>query len=87
MAARTASREFLAFPAIFRAGATLIEKHEEEKKQREGLHGSLRGKRAAAVDAAAASLGSLALIPFALLVKLELDNHHAWEVLMSATTV
>ena len=28
---------FLAFPAIFPASATLIERHEKEKKQREGL--------------------------------------------------
>ena len=27
---------FLAFPAIFPASATLIEKHEKEKKEREG---------------------------------------------------
>ena len=28
---------FLAFPAIFPASATLIEKHEKEKKESEGL--------------------------------------------------
>jgi hypothetical protein len=78
---------FLAFPAIFPAGATLIEKHEEEKKEREGLHGTVRGRKAAAVDAAGASMGALALIPFALLVKFGLDHHPAWEVLISATVL
>jgi hypothetical protein len=28
---------FLAFPAIFPAGATLIEKHEEQKKEKKGI--------------------------------------------------
>ena len=45
---------FLAFPAIFPAGATLIEKHEKQKKERAGLHGSARGRKAAAIDAAGA---------------------------------
>jgi hypothetical protein len=30
---------FLAFPAIFPASATLIEKHERQRKQDKGLHG------------------------------------------------
>ena len=43
---------FLAFPAIFPASATLIEKHEKEKKESLGLNGSARGRSAASVDAA-----------------------------------
>jgi hypothetical protein len=35
---------FLAFPAIFPASATLIEKHEREKKKSLGLKGAARGK-------------------------------------------
>ena len=38
---------FLAFPAIFPAGATLIEKHERERKEKLGLRGSVRGRKAA----------------------------------------
>ncbi len=38
---------FLAFPAIFPASATLIEKHEKEKKEKEGFEGATRGKEAA----------------------------------------
>jgi hypothetical protein len=43
---------FLAFPAIFPSSATLIEKHQREKKERKGLHGTIRGRLAAGVDAA-----------------------------------
>ena len=54
----------LAFPAIFCASATLIEKHEREKKQRQGLKGEQRGRGAAALDGAGAGLGSVALAAF-----------------------
>jgi len=57
---------FLAFPAIFPASATLIEKHEMEKKRKRGLDGRGRGRSAAALDALGASLGSVGLIAFAL---------------------
>jgi hypothetical protein len=55
---------FLAFPAIFCASATLIEKHERERKQQLGLRGERRGKDAAALDAAGAGLGSIGLAAF-----------------------
>ena len=55
---------FLAFPAIFCASATLIEKHERERKERKGLQGKERGKDAAALDAAGAGLGGVALAVF-----------------------
>src|ERR1700693_1503322 len=71
---------FLAFPAIFPASATLIEKHEKQKKECAGLHGSTRGRKAASVDAAGAAIGSLALLIFALLVKRFLPDHSAWLV-------
>jgi hypothetical protein len=56
----------LAFPAIFCASATLIEKHERERKAEKGLRGERRGKQAAALDAAGAGLGSFGLAAFAL---------------------
>ena len=56
---------FLAFPAIFPAGATLLEKHQRERKKNRGLHGEKRSVDVAAVDAAAAALGSLGLVAFA----------------------
>ncbi len=49
---------FLAFPAIFPASATLIEQNEKRRKQGTRGHGTLRGRRAAALDAA---LGWLAV--------------------------
>src|ERR1700738_2783046 len=55
---------FLAFPAIFCASATLIEKHERERKEKVGVRGTRRGKEAAALDAAGAALGSLGLLAF-----------------------
>jgi uncharacterized membrane protein (GlpM family) len=56
---------FLAFPAIFPASATLIEKHERQRKQKKGLHGEERGTDAAAIDALGAAMGSAGLVAFA----------------------
>src|ERR1700758_1107032 len=56
---------FLAFPAIFPASATLVEKHERERKQRKGLQGEQRGTEAAADDAMGAAIGAIGLIVFA----------------------
>jgi hypothetical protein len=66
---------FLAFPAILPASATLVEKHEEEKKQEQGMHGEERGRDAAALDAAGAAMGSVGLMLFALLVWRLLPEH------------
>lgn len=59
---------FLAFPAIFPAGATLLEKHETEKKQKAGIANSVRGPEAAALDARGAAMGGMGLACFALIV-------------------
>lgn len=56
---------FLAFPAVLPASATLIAKHEREKKAHKGLRGERRGINAAAVDAAGAAMGSIGLVAFA----------------------
>jgi hypothetical protein len=72
---------FLAFPAIFPASATLVEKHELERKRRLGLHGELRGMDAAGVDAAGAAMGSIGLLAFAFTVSKTLAAHPAWLVL------
>jgi uncharacterized membrane protein len=55
---------FLAFPAIFAASATLIESHERRRKKNKGLEGRERGRQAAALDAAGATLGSIGLAAF-----------------------
>ncbi len=75
---------FLAFPAIFPAGATLIEKHEREKKQKAGMDGTARGRAAASVDAAGAAMGTLGLMAFALIVWRLLPGHSSWLVLTGA---
>jgi hypothetical protein len=59
---------FLAFPAIFPASATLVEKHEREKKQKAGMMNTTRGRQAAALDARGAAIGSIGLACFALTV-------------------
>jgi hypothetical protein len=59
---------FLAFPAIFPASATLVEKHEREKKLRAGITKTIRGREAAALDARGAAIGSIGLVGFALTV-------------------
>ncbi len=56
---------FLAFPAIFPATATLLEKHQRQEKQRAGITRTSRGRLAAAIDARGAALGALALSAFA----------------------
>jgi hypothetical protein len=75
---------FLAFPAILPASATLIEKHEIQRKHRAGLHGTARGRAIASVDAAGASLGSIGLIAFGLLGWQLLPNLPAWLALAIA---
>lgn len=64
---------FLAFPAIFPATATLVEKHEREKKKRAGIAKTNRGRKAAALDARGATLGTIALAVFAVV---------AWKLLL-----
>jgi Protein of unknown function (DUF3147) len=59
---------FLAFPAIFPASATLLDKHEREKKLRAGIPVTIRGRLAVGLDARGAALGSLALAGFAWVV-------------------
>jgi hypothetical protein len=76
---------FLAFPAIFPASATLIQKHEEEKKREQGMRGERRARQVTSVDAAGAALGSLGLIVFGLIVWQLLPTHNAAFVISGAT--
>src|SRR5438034_11033059 len=75
---------FLAFPAIFPASATLIEKHEKQKKKSEGLRGTERARKAVSVDAAGAALGSIGLFVSALVVWQLVPSHAACMVLTAA---
>jgi hypothetical protein len=75
---------FLAFPAIFPATATLIAKHEKERKRKAGYNDTRRGRAVASVDAAGTSLGALALGVFALIIWRLLPGHSALAILTLA---
>jgi hypothetical protein len=77
---------FLAFPAIFPASATLIEKHVRERKEKAGLPGARRGKEAAALDAAGAALGSFGLAAFGLVIWLMIMQSTAWALALAAAS-
>ena len=68
---------FLAFPAIFPASATLIEKHVRRRKEKAGFSRVRRGREAAALDAAGAALGSLGLAAFAVVIWLLIERSPA----------
>jgi hypothetical protein len=72
---------FLAFPAIFPAGATLIEEHEVQKKREIGRDGRRRGREAAGLDALGTALGSVGLAAFALVLWRLLPAHSTWTTL------
>ena len=76
---------FLAFPAIFPASASLIEKHQREKKRRAGMTRERRGQLAAGIDAAGAAMGSLGLAGFAATAWKLLLYVRLWECLTLAT--
>ena len=78
---------FLAFPAIFPASATLVAKHETEKKQKAGIATSSRGRQAAALDAEGSVLGSVGLAGFALTVWKLLLRYNSAFVFLAATAV
>ncbi len=76
---------FLAFPAIFPAAASLVAKHEEEQKHKHGMHGSERGRQAAALEARGTSLGSVGLAVFAVAIwRLGTDQH--WVLILGMAT-
>jgi Protein of unknown function (DUF3147) len=78
---------FLAFPAIFPASATLIEKHEKQKKRKAGLRGTVRGRQAAGLDAVGAALGSVGLAVFAVMFWMLIPRVPAWLAIICATIV
>jgi hypothetical protein len=77
---------FLAFPAIFPSGATLIDKNERDKKRRAGIPRTIRGRLAAALDARGAATGSIALAAFGFLIWQCLPHHNAAVVLTTAVS-
>ena len=78
---------FLAFPAIFPASATLIEAHTKKRMARIGSDGTNRGRLAASIDAAGASLGAVGLAGFAVVLWFLLPRQNPWWILMAAVAV
>jgi hypothetical protein len=78
---------FLAFPAIFPAGISLIEGHETKRKAQHSFKGEKRGRLAASIDAIGASLGCLGLMAFAVTLWIGLRQHHALYTVIIATAV
>ena len=78
---------FLAFPAIFPAGASLIESHEKRRKAEIGADGRIRGRLAASIDSIGASLGCVGLFGFAFVLWRELPGHNAYIIIGLATIV
>jgi hypothetical protein len=77
---------FLAFPGIFPPGASLVEKHAEERKSEAGLQGKVRGRQEASLEAAGASIGAIGLAVFAVIVWLGCEHHSLWVVLPVAVS-
>jgi hypothetical protein len=75
---------FLAFPAIFPASVTLVAKHEKEKKQKVGMDGTVRARKAAALDGRGAAMGTFGLGLFAILVWKLLPGWNSIAVLSTA---
>ena len=76
---------FLAFPAILPAAATLIEKHEMEKKEARGLNGTVRARDLVSIDAAGSAMGAIGLLVFAALVWRFIPHHSSGLTLTGAT--
>lgn len=75
---------FLAFPAIFPASATLLEKHERKKKQQAGIAFTVRGRLGAALDARGAVMGALGGTVFGAIVWKSLPHGHPFGTLCLA---
>ena len=66
---------FLAFPGIFPAGVSLVEKHKIDRESQEGKVGLALARGEASVEATGASAGTWGLAGFALVVWKESTTH------------
>jgi hypothetical protein len=66
---------FLAFPGIFPASLSLVEKHKTQRECKEGKQGTKSAAAEASVEAAGASIGAIGLAAFALIVWRGLPSH------------
>ena len=75
---------FLAFPAIFPASSTLIEKHQRKEELAAGLPNTHRGRLLSALDARGAAWGAIGLMCFGALVWKLLPGRNAAGTLLAA---
>jgi hypothetical protein len=75
---------FLAFPGIFPAGISLVEKHKILREAHEGKHGLRSAIGEASVEATGASIGAIGLAAFALVVWRGVPAHGLAPVLCCA---
>lgn len=66
---------FLAFPGIFPASISLVEKHKTLRESREGKQGTKSAAAEASVEATGASIGAIGLAAFALVLWREVPSH------------
>ena len=75
---------FLAFPGIFPAGVSLVEKHKTQREALDGKSGTKSARGEAGVEAAGASIGAVGLIGFAMVLWRGLPIHNFSIVLLLA---
>jgi len=76
---------FLAFPSIFPAASSLVERPAKDKRSHAGADGVSRARHIAALDAAGATIGSVGLLAFAIVAWQLLPRLNAMAVLAMAT--
>ena len=75
---------FLAFPGIFPAGVSLVEKHKTLRETAQGKRGTWSARGQASVEATGASVGTLGLMGFALVLWQGLPMHNFAPMLLIA---
>jgi hypothetical protein len=66
---------FLAFPGIFPAGVSLVEKHKTQREALAGKRGTRSARGEAGVEAAGGSIGAVGLVGFAMVLWRGLPTH------------
>ena len=75
---------FLAFPGIFPAGVTLVENHKTQREKAEGKLGTWSARGQAGVEATGASVGTLGLMGFAVVLWQGLPTHNFLPMVFTA---
>lgn len=75
---------FLAFPGIYPAGVSLVEKHKTMREEKEGKTGVRSARGQASVETTGASEGALGLLGFAAVLWQGLPEHGSLPMLLCA---